>query len=110
MDPTPGPATPLGRHAVHGAFWNILFSVLNKATTFGAQMVLAWLLRPADFGLVALALAISGMLDVVSGSSLGSILVQQTDEAQFRADFGQVFWLINAINGCLALLTIALAP
>jgi O-antigen/teichoic acid export membrane protein len=100
----------LGRRAVRGAFWNILFSILNKVSTLGAQWVLAWLLLPADFGLVALATSISSLMDVVSVSSLGNILVQETDEGRFRRDFGQVFWLINAINGALVLLTFAVAP
>jgi len=100
----------MGRRAVRGAFWNILFSILNKVTTLGAQWVLAWLLVPADFGLVALATSISSLMDVVSVSSLGNILVQQADEGQFRRDFGQVFWLINAINGAMVALTFAVAP
>ncbi|HXB97970.1 MAG TPA: oligosaccharide flippase family protein, partial [bacterium] len=105
-----GGPEPMGRRAVRGAFWNILFSILNKVTTLGAQWVLAWLLVPADFGLVALATSISSLMDVVSVSSLGNILVQQADEGQFRRDFGQVFWLINAINGAMVALTFAVAP
>jgi O-antigen/teichoic acid export membrane protein len=100
----------LGSHAMRGAFWNVLFSVLNKVTTFGGQIVLAWYLVPADMGLIALATSVSAMLSVISVASLADTILQEKDEAKFLRDFGQIFWICNSINIGLAALCMLAAP
>lgn len=105
------PASPsLGRQAMHGAFWNVLFSILNKVTTFGGQIVLAWFLLPSDLGLIGLATSVTSMMSIISVGSLGDIIVQERDDEKFRKDFGEVFWLCNSINLATAVLAIAVTP
>ncbi|MGH7441184.1 MAG: hypothetical protein ACREKE_00770, partial [bacterium] len=44
--------------AVHGAFWNIVMAVGNKAVTTAGQVALAWYLMPRDMGVVAMAASV----------------------------------------------------
>jgi O-antigen/teichoic acid export membrane protein len=108
--PLAPPLAPLGRQALRGAFWNLLFSILNKLTTVGGQVVLAWFLVPQDLGLVALATSLSSLLSVVSVAALTDPLVQTHDDGLFKRDIGQVFWLCNSINFVLAALAMLAAP
>jgi len=100
----------LGQHAMRGAFWSFLFSILNKVTTFASQIVLAWFLVPEDFGLIALATSITSLMSVISVGCLGDIIVQQKDDGQFKKDFGQIFWLCNSLNFVLVLLPMLASP
>lgn len=105
----PAKTGSLGGRAVHGAFWTVLLSILNKVITFAGRFALSWLLLPADFGLVALATSISTMMGMVSVGDFGDILVQEKKEKKFKKDFGQIFWLsifINLILVGLALLAV----
>ncbi len=100
----------LGSHTARGAFWSLLFSLLNKATTFGSQLALAYFLAPKDFGVLALAGSLGTLLSFVSVGSLADSLVQEGDEARFRQGFSDLFWLTNTLNFGLALVTLAAAP
>src|SRR5712692_6224104 len=66
------PAPAVGAQAARGAFWTILFSVLNKCVTLGSQIALAWFLLPEDMGVVALNVTASLLLVALSpiGASL----------------------------------------
>jgi O-antigen/teichoic acid export membrane protein len=81
----------LGTHTTRGAFWTILFSLLNKVVSFGSQIALAWFLLPKDMGLVAMALSVTSVFGLISGMNLKNMLVQQQEH--FARDVGQVFWL-----------------
>jgi len=74
----------------------------------GATMVLARLLRPDDFGLVAMALATIAILGKVKDVGLFTATVQsqRIDQAQASA----LFWLSAAFAAAVSLLALILAP
>ena len=101
-----GRVSPLGSHTAHGAFWTILFSMLNKVVAFGSQIALAWFLLPADFGLVGMAFSVTSMAALISGMNLKAVLVQRQD--RFEQDVGQVFWL-SLVMGLTGTVLLAVA-
>lgn len=76
---TPGDAPPegtgLGRAAVGGASWESLSFVLTKLATLVATIVLARLLAPEDFGLVALALVFITYAEVITDLGVSQALI-----------------------------------
>jgi O-antigen/teichoic acid export membrane protein len=98
----------VGTQAAHGAFWNIFFSILNKAVAFGCQLGLAWFLLPEDLGLAGIALSLASIVSIVSGTNLAMLLVQTKDD--FEENAREIFWLALTLNGTAALLLVAFAP
>ena len=75
IDPIDPPAGGLARAAAGGAVWQGLSYVLGKAVTLVMTIVLARLLTPNDFGLVALALVFITYAEVVTDLGVSHALV-----------------------------------
>ncbi|MFP5319127.1 MAG: lipopolysaccharide biosynthesis protein [Acidimicrobiia bacterium] len=65
--------------AIHGVRWTVLSYAVSKAVTVGATIVLARLLAPADFGVVALGLLAVESLSYLTGLGLGPALIVRQD-------------------------------
>jgi O-antigen/teichoic acid export membrane protein len=65
--------------AIRGVRWTLLGYAVNKLVTFGATVVLARLLTPADFGLVSLAILAIGILGVFGDLGFGAAQVVRQD-------------------------------
>src|SRR6185503_20474222 len=102
------PVARMGAQTARGAFWTVLFSILNKVVALGSQMALAWFLVPEQIGLVALALSVTSVVALILGGNLRSVLVQRQES--FATDAGQVFWLSLTMNVGAAVLLALLAP
>jgi PST family polysaccharide transporter len=98
----------IGTQAAHGAFWNILFSVLNKLVAFGGQIALAWFLLPDDMGLAGIALAVTSIVSIASGAIPTILLIQH--EGAFEENAGEIFWLSLAMNFTATLFLVAVSP
>ncbi|HEU0016469.1 MAG TPA: lipopolysaccharide biosynthesis protein, partial [Longimicrobium sp.] len=111
-EPTPEiPTTPvdptLGQRTVTAAQWRLASAVAQALLQFGVGVLLARLLPPADFGLVALALVVVGLATLVADLGLGPAVIQRNDltERHLRAAF-----TASVLLGCLlALVLIALS-
>src|SRR4051812_27840313 len=73
------PAAPMGGTALRGVLWLGGARWAAQLFTWASALVIARLLRPEDYGLVALANAIVGLLEVVTDLGLGSALVQSRE-------------------------------
>jgi len=94
--------------ALKGFSWNVAGNLARSIGGLAINIVLARLLGPEPFGVVALALLVIGIGNLVIESGLGSALVQQhTIEAQ---DIAFVFTLQMAFGIGLAVLIVVLAP
>jgi len=90
--------------------------VLLTLTSQGAQfvissvstVVLARLLTPADFGLVAMVTAITGLAQAFADLGLSEATVQRQEISQEQVN--NLFWINVAIGLALTLVTAALAP
>jgi len=79
-----------------------------KCVTVIGQVLLAWLLLPNDFGLVALAYSVTTFIVILQASGVLEILIQRQKE--FSKLASPAFWLSLVIGTAVSLLTVAAAP
>ena len=94
--------------AIRGVPWTFLSFGATKVITLAATVVLARLLDPADFGLMALALLAFGFIGLLRDLGLGATLVLRQDLDE-RA-YGTLLTLMIATAVAVSLLVAATAP
>lgn len=103
----PAPPPTLARQASGAVFWNALAKFGTQLFQLIVAAVLARLLSPEDFGLVAMVFVFSGFVSAISSAGMSSAVVQ------FRAldaeDFGTVLCLSLIVGGVMTLLFAGLA-
>lgn len=98
----------VGRRVLGGAGWLGAARLGSQAAQFASGLVLARLLQPAEFGLVASVAVITGFAFILFEGGLRSALVHH--EHPDQRDYSTVFW-VNLLGGvALAVLVWALAP
>jgi O-antigen/teichoic acid export membrane protein len=90
----------LGRRAFRGVLWAGAGHVGGRVLVFLATLVLARLLVPSEFGLVAFALAVMYYLEYVADLGLGAALIYRSDADEQRVS-STAFWI--GIVGSVAL-------
>lgn len=96
------------KRATHSMGWNYLSFGASKAVNLITLSILAHLLAPDSFGLVALAVLTMDYLTVLSDLGLGAALIQRRQNVEQAA--GTAFILNVSANGVLTLLLIAISP
>ena len=117
-EPLPEPAllTPLQRtgggrfrkHVARGLAWTIVDVWGRQVLNLAVFVILANLLFPADFGLVALAAVFVSLAQVVADQGLGSAIIQRANLTRQHVD--TAFWTAVATGLGLALLGLVTAP
>lgn len=92
----------LGRAAVRGLAWTMLRSVSSRLVGSIVFVVLARLLDPQSFGIVALASVFVVLLTILVESGFGEAVIQRKELT--RRDLDTAFWVNNATGVGLALL------
>lgn len=94
--------------SVRGGAVTLSSQVIKFALQMGSTTVLARLLTPGDFGLVAMVTAVTGLARVFQdgGLSMATIQRAEIDHAQVNS----LFWINVMIGSVLACLTAASAP
>src|SRR6267378_765047 len=77
--PMTTPIPPLGSTVLRGLVWLGGVRWAAQLFTWGSTLVIARLLAPEDYGLVALGTVLTGFLEVITDLGLGSALVQRQD-------------------------------
>lgn len=104
-----GPVTPrLEDRVIRGVPWATLSFGAGKVISVATTFVLARLLAPADFGVVALALLAVGVLTVVGNLGLSGVLVLRVDLDERGK--GTVLSLMLAMSVVLAVAVVLFAP
>lgn len=98
----------VARKTARGIFWNYLSFGLGKGLIFLTLMILARLLTPEEFGLVALATLAISYLSVLKDFGLGAALIQRRQDIEEAAN--TVFTMNLIVGGLLTLATVAVAP
>lgn len=98
----------LARATVTGVAWVYLAFALGKGLVFVSTIILARLLVPADFGLLALGLLAVGILDGLRGLGVGAALIYRKEDPEGSA--AVAFAISLAVGVTLALLVVAGAP
>lgn len=102
-------AQGLATRTLRGMFWAYGSFVGLRLTVLFATAILARLLTPSDFGIVALATTILAFLDMVQGLGISQSLVISTDEdLPEKADIAFVLNLV--IGGAVLVVAAALGP
>jgi PST family polysaccharide transporter len=107
----PTPATnqeQVARKTTHAIVWNYASFALGKFLVFLTMVILARLLSPAQFGVVALATLATNYLSVLKNLGLGDALIQRRDDLEDAAD--TVFTLNLLLGGMLTVGAFVLAP
>ena len=86
----------IGSQMAAGASWMVLFKLLDRGMGVVSVIVLARLLVPADFGLIALSVSLIALLEVLGAFGLETALIQQANAR--RAHYDAV-WTFNVLLG-----------
>ena len=89
-----------------GAAWMVLFRLIDRSIGIVSTAVLARLLLPADFGLVAMAMSIIAIIELASTFSFEMALIQKAEPSRAHYDTA---WTLNVLAGCAGGAAIALA-
>lgn len=93
-----------GRDMAKGAAWLMAFKVVDKAIGLVSTLVLARLLAPADFGLVAMATVVVAFTQLMGAFGFDSALIQRQDANRGHYDTA---WTFNVIFGVGAAVVVA---
>jgi len=100
--------SPVGHRVASSAAWMVLARITVRSIGLVSTLVLVRLLAPDDFGIVAMAGATAGLLDLLSAFSFDLALVQA--KTPNRSQFDTV-WTLNVLRGLtIAVITAASAP
>jgi len=94
--------------AIRGIPWTLLTYALNKVISVATTIVLARLLVPADFGIVALATVVIQLVNAFGTLGLGGALVVRQDLDERGK--GTILALMLGLGTLIALLIAALSP
>ena len=108
--PLPGQSntmTNLRDRTAKGAAWMVAVKLIDRGCGVLSMVVLARLLVPADFGVVAMATSVTGMLQLLRSFSFDVPLIQ--DQTSGRAHYDTAFTLNIAFALALGAVLVALA-
>lgn len=94
--------------AIKGFSWNVVGNLIRSITGFIVNIILARLLGPEPFGIIAVALLIISIGNLVIESGLGVALVQK--EEIDKQDISFVFSIQMVFSLILAVIIVLLAP
>jgi O-antigen/teichoic acid export membrane protein len=98
---------PMRSLVVRGLAWKAVSRIVLQLSRFVVAVLLARLLTPAQFGLAAMVLVLSGLVVVVGDAGLGAALVQRRTISD--DDKSTVFWTSLGIGAVFTLAGVAAA-
>lgn len=100
--------TNLKSRTVSSGFITVTSQGIQFFLTLSSTMVLARLLTPQDFGLLAMVFTIVNILQVFQDAGLSMATVQR--EGITHAQVSNLFWINVVVSGCASVLVAASAP
>src|SRR5215218_9871402 len=107
-EPPPDERGSVRAAARAGVVWSSLAFIATRALTLGSVVILARLLAPSEFGVVAAVLIVLGLLEVGSDLGMKATVIYEQGDDPIRVN--TAFWLGLAISGGLSALGLLLAP
>ncbi|MFN3231036.1 MAG: lipopolysaccharide biosynthesis protein [Alphaproteobacteria bacterium] len=101
-------AATLKRQSGRGAAYTILAQGTNIVIHFGWTIIMARLLTPADFGIVAMAAPILAFAGLVASMGLGQAIMQR--QHLTHAELSNLYWASLSIYCAVGLIIIAASP
>jgi O-antigen/teichoic acid export membrane protein len=97
--------TTVQQRMAAGVVWMVAARIADRAIGVVSMLVLARLLLPDDFGLVAMATAIGAVLDLLGAFNFDLALIQRKDAN--KSDYDTV-WTFNVMFGCFCAVSLLL--
>jgi len=94
-------------HSIKGGFNTIGGQAISFLLNIGSNILIARLLAPADFGLVAMVTAITGFITIFSDLGLSAAVIQRDNIKQDQVS--AIFWINVLISFGIALIVSAIA-
>ena len=88
--------TTIRNSMARGAVWMVLFKMLERGLGMISMLILARLLVPEDFGLVAMATSLIALLELFSAFGLDTALIQRRDATPSHFNTA---WTLNVLAG-----------
>ncbi len=101
-------SSDLGRRALRGGIVSVAIQYGNGVLQIGASIILARLLTPEDFGLVAIVTVLTSFAPLLIDFGLGDATAQRSRLTQSQAS--SVFWLSSGIGLAVAVAVAACSP
>jgi PST family polysaccharide transporter len=98
----------LKQRVVRGGIARLFGQVANLALRLGFTAVMARLLHPEDFGLVAMVVAVTGIYDLFTSAGLSLATIQRASITEEQ--ISTLFWINLIVGSVLCLLCVATAP
>ncbi|HBG46055.1 MAG TPA: colanic acid exporter [Deltaproteobacteria bacterium] len=100
--------TELKQKIISGSFWSISSNVASQAVTFAVTIILARLLAPEDFGIVAISAVFTGIITLFQDLGMGAAIIQRQN---IDDDYLSTSFSVSLIAGAgIALLLAMAAP
>lgn len=98
----------LGHVAARGALVSLVSQVVRTGLQIGSVLVLARLLTPHDYGLMAMVMAVIGVGEMVRDLGLSPAAIQA--ETLSRRQRDNLFWINTGAGGLMAVACVGVAP
>jgi PST family polysaccharide transporter len=98
----------LKARAVRGGFAKLCGQAANLALRLGFLVIMARLLDPEDFGLVAMVTVVTGVYEIFASAGLSSAAIQRATVT--NEQISTLFWINILVGMMLCLLSLATAP
>jgi polysaccharide transporter, PST family len=103
-----GSDADLKRATVTGSMAMLIVQFLRMFLQFGVQLIVARLLFPKDFGLLAMAAPLLGFVQILNDFGFGQVITQR--RKVFQQQVSNMFWANIALSVGLAMLLVVSAP
>lgn len=103
----PGAVT-LGHRALRGLIWMLAQNIAARACGLVSQLVLAALLRPADFGIVGLTYTVTSIAAALTNVGIDDVVLQR--QRALRLWAGPTFWISFGLALVAAVLVVGVSP
>jgi O-antigen/teichoic acid export membrane protein len=98
------PTRGLGSAVARGAAWTVAFRMMDRTIGLISTLILARLLAPEDFGLIAMATTLLAFIEVLTVGEFSSAIIQNPNAERRHYDTA---WTLNASFGLGAALLLA---
>lgn len=97
----------IGRKMARGAGWMVLFKLVERSIGLASTVILARLLFPEDFGVVAMAMSVVAMLEILGAFNFDMALIQNQQAPRSHYDTAWTFNVLLGFSYAVALLVLA---
>jgi O-antigen/teichoic acid export membrane protein len=94
--------------SIHSAFWAFFERIANQLISFIVSVLLARLLLPDDYGIIAIVLVFFNIFEVFSVGGIGTAIVRQKDVS--NKEISSVFYIYTIISFVLYLVLFLVSP